>query len=587
MQQLRLVFRIYAPIVHTYRTSAFLTMVFFGVATVSGSVFTPLLVKHIMDIVATATVPAHAVHTILTLFILFAFSRVLTQTAYRLGDYYATIFQVSAMHDIAITAFRHLTRHSYDFFTHQFTGSLVSNTNKLVRSFEQIADFLTFNFFSEGSRLVISSIVLLSISPILGCIFVGLLVGYFTVYSLMLGHKMRLDEARNAAESRTTGALADALTNILSIKIFAQTAVEWAHFGSIVGKERAARMASWKYSNTQTTVQRIVLVTFELVAMGSALYLWTHNTISAGTIVLLQMYLVSATDIVFNLSRNFTRTLGAVSDACTMASILESEESVQDPRHPEVPRIHRGHIEIQDITFAYGENEPVFQNFSLTIPAGQKVGLVGHSGSGKTTITKLLLRFLDVQSGTITIDGQDIRTITQEDLRARIAYVPQEPLLFHRTIAENILYGKPDASRETLHATATRAHADEFISRLSDGYATLVGERGVRLSGGERQRVAIARAMIKDAPILILDEATSALDSVSERHIQEAFEDAMHGRTAIVIAHRLSTIQKLDRIIVFEKGAIVEDGTHAELLEKNGVYAHLWQQQAGGFIADE
>ncbi len=246
--------------------------------------------------------------------------------------------------------------------------------------------------------------------------------------------------------------------------------------------------------------------------------------------------------------------------------------------------MEKGAIEIDNITFAYADSSEVFSDFSLSIPAGQKVGLVGHSGSGKTTITKLLLRFLDVDNGSIHIDGQDIRYVSQNDLRSKIAYVPQDPLLFHRSIAENIAYGRPDATHEEIVAVAKRAHAHEFIERLSHGYNTLVGERGVRLSGGERQRIAIARAMIKDAPILLLDEATSALDSVSERHIQHAFTDLMKGRTTIVIAHRLSTIQSMDRIVVFERGEIVEDGTHETLIKKDGVYANLWKQQSSGFI---
>ena len=214
------------------------------------------------------------------------------------------------------------------------------------------------------------------------------------------------------------------------------------------------------------------------------------------------------------------------------------------------------------------------------------MGLVGHSGAGKTTITKILLRFADVSHGVVSIDGQDIRSMRQDDLRRTISYVPQEPLLFHRTLKENIAYGKPDASDDEITAVAKKAHAHEFIKKLPKGYDTLVGERGIKLSGGERQRVAIARAMLKDAPILILDEATSSLDSISEKHIQEALGELMKGRTTIVIAHRLSTIQKMDRILVVENGHIVEEGTHQELVLSDGVYGAFWKQQAGGFIGE-
>jgi len=252
--------------------------------------------------------------------------------------------------------------------------------------------------------------------------------------------------------------------------------------------------------------------------------------------------------------------------------------------------VRQGAISIQNVVFDHEEkdspNAALFNNFNLEIKPGEKIGLVGRSGSGKTTVTRLLLRFMDIDSGKISIDEQNITAITQSDLRSAISYVPQEPLLFHRSLSENIAYGRPDATTEQITQAAKNAHADEFIRTLTDGYETLVGERGVKLSGGQRQRVAIARAMIKDAPILVLDEATSALDSESEILIQDALWKLMEGKTAIVIAHRLSTIQKMDRIVVMDKGTIVEQGSHKELLAKNGVYAKLWAHQSGGFIEE-
>lgn len=241
----------------------------------------------------------------------------------------------------------------------------------------------------------------------------------------------------------------------------------------------------------------------------------------------------------------------------------------------------------QDVSFTHdGAEGALFQRLNLTIRAGEKIGLVGHSGSGKTTLTRLLLRFSDIDSGSIAIDGQDIRRLTQDDLRRHIAYVPQEPILFHRSLAENIGYGKPDATQDEIAAVARLAYADEFIAQLPEGYQTLVGERGVKLSGGQRQRVAIARAMLKNAPVLVLDEATSSLDSESEVLIQSALWKLMEGKTAIVVAHRLSTIQKMDRIVVLDRGKIVEMGTHKELLKIGGAYAKLWAHQSGGFIEE-
>jgi len=249
--------------------------------------------------------------------------------------------------------------------------------------------------------------------------------------------------------------------------------------------------------------------------------------------------------------------------------------------------VEKGTIIFDGMSFTHGEKtDPLFTHFSLTIPAGQKVGLVGHSGAGKSTVASLLLRFIDIDMGTITIDGQDIATVTQKSLHKSIAYVPQEPLLFHRSLRDNIAYGKQEATDKEIVQAAKQANALEFISDLPLGFDTLVGERGIKLSGGQRQRIAIARAILKDAPVLVLDEATSALDSESEVLIQDALSKLMKGRTSIVIAHRLSTIAKLDRIVVLENGRVIEDGSHSQLLTKGGTYAKLWSHQSGGFIEE-
>lgn len=265
--------------------------------------------------------------------------------------------------------------------------------------------------------------------------------------------------------------------------------------------------------------------------------------------------------------------------------MLEAE--IKDPSTPEKSSISSGRISFNSVDFTHtGAKRSIFKNLSLSIKPGEKVGLVGHSGSGKTTLTKLVLRFADIESGTIEIDGQNIAKITQDNLRAKISFVPQEPLLFHRSLADNISYGKPGASMQEIEAVAKMANAFEFVKDLPEGYKTLVGERGVKLSGGQRQRIAIARAMLKNAPILVLDEATSALDSESEALIQDALWKLMDGKTAIVIAHRLSTIQKMDRIIVLDNGKIIEQGSHKELIRQNGKYAELWNRQSGGFIEE-
>lgn len=334
-------------------------------------------------------------------------------------------------------------------------------------------------------------------------------------------------------------------------------------------------------------IQGILFVFLEFGTMYFVGHLWSEGRISVGTIVLVQMYIFGTFDAVWGFGRALMDIEKSLSDAKEMVEIFEQEPSVKDPTDPEVCHITRGNIEFRDVSFVYEKgNQKVFEDFSLQILPGEKVGLVGHSGAGKTTITKILLRFADISHGAVLIDGQDIRSIRQDDLRRNISYVPQEPLLFHRTLKENIAYGKPDVSDGEIIAVAKKACAHEFIKKLPKGYDTLVGERGIKLSGGERQRVVIARAMLKDAPILILDEATSSLDSISEKHIQEALGELMKGRTTIVIAHRLSTIQKMDRILVVENGHIVEEGTHQELVLSDSVYGAFWKQQAGGFIGE-
>jgi ATP-binding cassette subfamily B protein len=284
------------------------------------------------------------------------------------------------------------------------------------------------------------------------------------------------------------------------------------------------------------------------------------------------------------LGRSLTKALKALTDMKEIVDILDEVPDILDPEKPEKLRMKNGQIVFDSVSFKYKEGSAVFADLNLTIQPGERIGLVGHSGAGKSTITKLLLRFADVSVGQILIDGQDIRLVTQDDLRSVISYVPQESILFHRSIRDNIAYSKPEATEFEIEDAARKAHAHEFIIKLSKGYDTLVGERGVKLSGGERQRVAIARVMLKNSPILVLDEATSSLDSISESYIQEAFDELMKGKTTLVIAHRLSTIQKMDRIVVLEDGKVVEIGTHKELIKNKGKYADLWEHQSGGFV---
>jgi ATP-binding cassette subfamily B protein len=388
-----------------------------------------------------------------------------------------------------------------------------------------------------------------------------------------------------AADSRTTGHFSDIVSNILTVKMFGTGKREIIEFEKTTHEQEQLRFTAWLQQGFWNSLfQAISIGAFNIVIIAASVWLWANGTITAGAIVLVQVYVVTIFNIVWTISKNIVRASSALTDAQEMVAIFEQEPDVQDAMRPKRIKVTQGEIVFRNVSFGYEDDGTIFENLSFTITPGERVAFVGHSGAGKTTVTKLLLRFADVSKGVILIDGNDIAKVRQDELRSSIAYVPQDPVLFHRSIRDNIAYGKPNATDEEVISAATRARAHEFIERLKRGYNTMVGERGVKLSGGERQRVAIARAMLKDAPILVLDEATSSLDSISERYIQEALAELMQGRTTIVIAHRLSTIQGMDRIIVFGKGGIAEEGTHDVLLAQGGVYAALWNSQRGGFV---
>jgi ATP-binding cassette subfamily B protein len=488
--------------------------------------------------------------------------------------------------DIAQRVFNHLLEQSPDFHANHFGGSLVSQTNKLMGSYIRFADTTVFQFIPLLSSLVFAGIILYTRVPLVAVILIIFSIIYI-ISSLFVTKGVRRRGAEQAAaESLQTGNLADAVTNVIAIKSFAANSFERIRFAEATENTRHnLRRMAYAHRNQQiffgTLSNGVVALSLLMAVVSSMVF-----KVNIATVFLILSYTGTIANNLFQFSnnslRNYNRSFG---DAADMVGILQQKPDIQDPEQPEAPRISRGAIKFDKVTFTHADqDDALFNGLSATIKAGEKVGLVGYSGSGKTTFTRLLLRFNDINGGTITIDGQDISKLTQENLRRYITYVPQEPILFHRTLKENIGYGNPEASQQEIEAIAKLAHAHEFITALPHGYETLVGERGVKLSGGQRQRIAIARAMLKTAPILVLDEATSSLDSEGEALVQDALWKLMRGKTAIVVAHRLSTIQKMDRIIVLDNGAIVEQGTHKELLGQNGIYAKLWAHQSGGFI---
>ena len=453
-------------------------------------------------------------------------------------------------------------------------------------SYIRFADTTVFQFIPLLSALTFAGIILFTRVPLVAVILIIFAVFYIISALLVTKEVRRRGAEQAAAESLQTGNLADAVTNVIAIKSFAANSYEQARFAKATeNTHHHLKRMSYAHRNQQiffgTLSNGVVALSLLMAVVSSMVF---HVNIA--TVFLILSYTSTIANNLFQFSnnslRNYNRSFG---DAADMVSILQLKPDIKDPDQPEPPRISRGAIKFDNVTFTHADqNDALFNGLSASIKAGEKVGLVGYSGSGKTTFTRLLLRFNDINGGTITIDGQDISKLTQDNLRRYITYVPQEPILFHRSLKENIGYGNPEASQQEVEAIAKLAHAHEFITALPQGYETLVGERGVKLSGGQRQRIAIARAMLKTAPILVLDEATSSLDSEGEALVQDALWKLMSGRTAIVVAHRLSTIQKMDRIIVLDDGVIVEQGSHKELLGQNGIYAKLWAHQSGGFI---
>lgn len=509
--------------------------------------------------------------------------------SWRIIDTFAFRIEERVEKSIAGEVFSHLLSQSAKFHADHFTGSLVSQTNKLMGGYIRFADTTIFMVLPMIFGIVFSIGVLLKVAPLFALVLFVFSVGYL-ISSIFVTRRPRRLAAKHAeAESAQTGFLADAVTNAMAVKSFAGQKYEEAEFEKIRENTRRSLRQFGNAHQVQQSYFGGMLSLIDALALVLAVVAVMTFHANVAAVFLIFNYTASIAQQLFSFSnnalRNYNRALG---DSGDMLEILNTVPEVLDPEKPERVAIGRGAIEFDAVTFSHdGANEAIFKNLRLRIKPGEKVGLVGHSGSGKTTLTRLLLRFSDIQAGTISIDGQDIASITQDDLRRHIAYVPQEPMLFHRSIRENIAYGSPGTDQAAIEAVARMASAHDFISALPHGYDTLVGERGVKLSGGQRQRIAIARAMLKNAPILALDEATSALDSESEVLIQQALWKLMEGRTAIVIAHRLSTIQKMDRILVMDDGKIVEEGTHKELVaKKNGIYAKLWTHQSGGFIAE-
>lgn len=493
------------------------------------------------------------------------------------------------MSRFASDAFWRVQRFSTDWHANNFAGSIVRRVTRGMWATDLMNDTLLLALLPAMLVLTGSSLLLGFHWPKMGII-IALAAILYIVLSVMLSLKYVAPAARlsNAQDTRIGGAMADAITCNPVVKAFGAEPREDMRLARILHKWNQRTFRHWTRGTNSGTLQLVVLLGLRVAVILYALWLWWHHRATPGDIAFVLTSYFVIHGYLRDIGQHVANLQRSVNDMEDMVALESHPLGIVDKPNAKPIRITSGDIRFDHVTFRYGRHtSPLFENFSLHIPGGQRVGLVGHSGSGKTTFVKLLHRLYDIGDGRIVIDGQDIAKVTQDSLRAQMALVPQEPILFHRSLAENIAYGRPSASQTQIEEAARLAHAEEFILRQPKGYSTLVGERGVKLSGGERQRIALARAFLADTPILILDEATSSLDSESEALIQEATERLMVGRTAIVIAHRLSTVRMLDRILVFDRGQIVEEGTHESLVTRSeGTYKRLFDRQALGLLVE-
>ncbi|MFJ9542912.1 ABC transporter ATP-binding protein [Streptomyces sp. NPDC101225] len=472
------------------------------------------------------------------------------------------------------------------FFHDNFAGALTKRVLSFASRFEDFADTLTFNVLGSVVPLAFGSVVLWRYDPLLVAGLLAMIALTAVCVAPLIRRRQALVDQREEAIARVSGHVADSLMNMDTVRAFAAEPTEAAEHRRRVAHSRRLMLKSWDYGNL-----RIDTLVAPMSVLTNVLGLLLAVALSGGghgveAVVVAFTYYTNATKIMFDFNQIYRRLESSMTEAAQFTELLLARPTVVDPAEPEPLLPGPADVRFERVTFAHGGGDPLFRDLELAVPSGTKIGLVGRSGGGKTTLTRLLLRMTDVQGGRILIGGQDISTLRQADLRGLIAYVPQDPAMFHRTLRDNIAFARPGATDAEIRRAAEAAHVTEFADALPDGFGTMVGERGIKLSGGQRQRVALARAILRDAPVLLLDEATSALDSESEILVQAALWRLMEGRTALVVAHRLSTVATMDRLVVLDRGRIVEQGSHQELLAAEGAYAKLWRHQSGGFLAE-
>jgi ATP-binding cassette subfamily B protein len=521
-------------------------------------------------------------HTILLVALVSAISWI----AWRACMFTVIQFESRTMKDLTDHCFGYLQNHSQRFFTDNFAGALVKRVNRFAASFETIADQCTLDIGQTILRIFFVVGVLFWRNVMLGSVFLAWTIAFVGFNFFFARWKLKFDLARAELDTKVTARLADTIANSINLKLFAAIDREVGQFNSLTSTHQRARSRAWTLGWYSEGIQGLSVRALEIIVLIMSVRYWLIGVLTLGDFVLLRSYLFQLTDNVRQMGQDIRRIYEAMADANEMTEILLAPHEVVDGAGAATLAVSKGGVEFRNVQFAYSASSNlVLRDFSLKIRPGERVGIVGPSGGGKSTVLKILVRLHDVKSGHILIDNQDIALVTQSSLHRSIAYVPQDPILFHRSLMENIRYSNAAAADEEVIHAAKLAHCHEFISSFPDGYSTLVGERGVKLSGGERQRVAIARAILMNAPILVLDEATSSLDSESETFIQDSLSKLVLGRTVIAVAHRLSTIRKMDRIVVMKDGHIIEEGSHDLLVKvENGLYQRLWSLQSTDLV---
>lgn len=503
---------------------------------------------------------------------------------------FATLTRASTviMRRIVGETFHRVQRYSADWQASNFAGATVRKITRGMWAYDVFADTMLLGFFPAFAMLTAVTVLLSLRWGLMGAVIAAGSVAYIALAAtLTLRYVAPVSKLANEANSKVGAVLANSISCNAVVKSFAGEAREDLRLADTTELWRGRTHRSWIRGTLAGTIQGLAVVALQATVLGFGLHLWSCGQATPGDIAYLLATYTVIQGYLREISMHIRNLQRAVNDMEDVALFARQPPDIADRPGAKPFRPGLGEIVFDRVTFRYrGQTSPLYRDFSLVLQAGERIGLVGHSGAGKSTFVKLIQRLHDVEAGEVRIDGQNVAMLTQESLRAAIAVVPQEPLLFHRSLAENIAYARPEASRDEIVAAAIRAHAHDFISALPNGYETLVGERGVKLSGGERQRVALARAILSGAGILIFDEATSSLDSISEALMQEALDEVIQDRTTIIIAHRLSTVQKVDRILVFDQGRIVEQGTHAQLLARDGAYRRLFESQALGLLGE-